>query len=164
MNTEVMFSSATDDWPTPQAFFDHLNREFRFELDPCASADNAKCYIFFTKEQNGLERDWFGTVFMNPPYGETIGQWVRKAKIEAAKGCTVVCLVPARTDTAWWHENVMCADEVRFVRGRLKFGDAESSAPFPSAVVVFRPPRKTPAISTQEWRGAAPLFEGRGLD
>ena len=120
-------------------FFDRLDAEFGFDLDVCASPENAKCTIYFTKEDDGLSRDWTGVVWMNPPYGREIGRWLKKAN-ESAKdnGATVVCLVPARTDTNWWHEYVI-QHEVRFVRGRLKFGDAKNSAPFPSAVVVIRP-------------------------
>ena len=135
----VHFSSATDLHATPQDFFDQLDAEFGFDLDVCASPENAKCTIYFTKEDDGLHQDWTGVVWMNPPYGREIGRWLKKAN-ESAKdnGATVVCLVPARTDTNWWHEYVI-QHEVRFVRGRLKFGDAKNSAPFPSAVVVIRP-------------------------
>lgn len=137
LNTEVMFSSATDEWPTPRAFFDHLNREFRFTLDVCATPDNAKCSAYFTRDDDGLSREWSGVCWMNPPYGSEIGAWMRKAYESAQAGAVVVCLVPARTDTAWWHDYAM-KGEIRFVRGRLRFGDAEASAPFP-AVVIFRP-------------------------
>ena len=135
----VHFSSATDLHATPQDFFDRLDAEFGFDLDVCASPENAKCTIYFTKEDDGLSRDWTGVVWLNPPYGREIGRWLRKAN-ESVKdnGATVVCLVPARTDTNWWHEYVI-KHEVRFVRGRLKFGNAKNSAPFPSAVVIMRP-------------------------
>lgn len=132
----VHFSSKTDLWATPQEFFDALNREFGFTLDVCATRDNAKCRRYFTSEQDGLAQDWTGTVWMNPPYGRAIGEWVSKAFWCDAH--VVVCLLPARTDTRWWHEYVAQADEIRFVRGRLKFGNAQHSAPFPSAVVIFR--------------------------
>ena len=138
----VHFSSATDLHATPQEFFDKLNAEFGFTLDVCATSENAKCFNYFTKEQDGLAKNWFsaasgGSVWMNPPYGREIGRWMEKANEAAKEGATVVCLVPARTDTKWWHE---CAiqHEVRFIRGRLKFGDAKNSAPFPSAVIVMR--------------------------
>lgn len=132
----IHFSSKTDEWSTPQDLFDKLDAEFHFDLDPCATKENAKCELFYTKEDNGLSKDWSGhTVFMNPPYGKEIRKWVQKAKQSNA---TVVCLVPARTDTFWWHEYVIGA-EVRFIRGRLKFGGSEDSAPFPSAIVIFRP-------------------------
>lgn len=135
----VHFSSATDLHATPQDFFDRLDAEFGFDLDVCASPENAKCTIYFTKADDGLSRDWTGVVWLNPPYGREIGRWLRKAN-ESVKdnGATVVCLVPARTDTNWWHEYVI-KHEVRFVRGRLKFGNAKNSAPFPSAVVIMRP-------------------------
>jgi phage N-6-adenine-methyltransferase len=135
----VHFSSATDLWATPQDTFDQLNAEFGFEVDVCATADNAKCDIFFTKEIDGLAQDWgSATCWMNPPYGRAIKQWMRKAYEASLGGATVVCLVPARTDTAWWHDYAV-RGEIRFIRGRLKFGDSANSAPFPSAVVVFRP-------------------------
>ena len=139
MNTELMFSSATDDWATPIGFFAALDRVFRFELDVCASDTNHKCARYFTAEQNGLSQDWRGTCWMNPPYGRGIGDWVKKAHDSARHhGATVVCLVPARTDTRWWQ--TYCRDaEVFFVPGRLKFGSAKHNAPFPCAVVVFRP-------------------------
>ncbi|MFE4203797.1 DNA N-6-adenine-methyltransferase, partial [Aneurinibacillus aneurinilyticus] len=105
MNTAVMFSSATDEWATPQDFFDQLNEEFKFTLDPCATHESAKCARYFTEEDNGLAQDWAGeVVFMNPPYGRVLGQWVKKAFEESVKGATVVCLLPARTDTRWFHD------------------------------------------------------------
>lgn len=134
----VHFSSATDMWATPQAFFDKLNAEYGFTLDACASHENAKCQFYFTKEVNGLSRKWSGVVWMNPPYGREIGDWMRKAYESSLSGATVVCLVPARTDTKWWHDYAM-KGEIDFIRGRLKFGNAKSHAPFPSAVVVFKP-------------------------
>lgn len=133
----VHFSSATDLWATPQDTFDALNEEFQFNTDVCANADNAKCKHFYTVEDDGLSQPWIGSCWMNPPYGRTIKAWMRKAHEESQKGATVVCLVPARTDTAWWHDYAV-KGEVRFIRGRLKFGGHKNSAPFPSAVVVFR--------------------------
>ena len=140
MNTETMFSSKTDLWATPQDFYDKLNSEFNFTLDPCATPHNAKCAKFYTKEQDGLRQDWGGnTVFCNPPYGRDIYAWVRKCFMEAQKINTiVVMLIPARTDTRYFHEFIYHkAREIRFIRGRLKFGDQKNSAPFPSMVVVF---------------------------
>ena len=137
MKSSVHFSSNTDLWSTPQEFFDELNREFNFSLDVCATPDNAKCEKYFTKEDDGLAQEWHGTVFMNPPYGREIYAWMEKASQSAKAGATVVCLVPARTDTKWWHEFAM-PHEIRFIRGRLKFGDSKNSAPFPSAVVVIK--------------------------
>lgn len=135
----VHFSSATPEWATPQEFFDKLNEEFHFTLDPCCTEENRKCAAYFTKEQDGLSKPWRNhRVWMNPPYGRTIGQWMKKAHEESRRGALVVCLVPARTDTAWWHEYAM-QGEIRFIRGRLKFGGHRNSAPFPSALVIFRP-------------------------
>jgi len=135
---QCVFSSATDEWATPQAFYDKLNAEFHFETDVCASAENAKCANFYTVEMDGLKQAWSGVCWMNPPYGRTIKAWMKKAYEASLVGATVVCLVPARTDTAWWHDYAVNG-EIRFLRGRLKFGDATNSAPFPSAVVIFRP-------------------------
>jgi phage N-6-adenine-methyltransferase len=137
MNTAVHFSSATDLWSTPQDFFDKLHNEFGFETDVCASVENAKCERFFTKEDDGLAQVWTGVCWMNPPYGREIKQWMEKAYKSSLDGATVVCLVPARTDTAWWHDYA-AKGKVRFIRGRLKFGEHANSAPFPSAVVVFK--------------------------
>lgn len=139
MNTELMFSSKTDMWATPSEFFDKLNAVFRFDVDVCAMHDNAKCSKYFTPEQDGLTQEWIGVCWMNPPYGREISKWVKKAWESAKRnGATVVCLLPARVDTKWWHD--YCAKgEVHFVKGRLKFGGASTGAPFPSAVVVFRP-------------------------
>lgn len=134
---EGLFSSKTDMWATPQDFFDKLNAEFHFDLDVCATPDNAKCAKYFTPEVDGLKQEWAGRCWMNPPYGRKIGEWVKKAYQTAAGGGVVVCLLPARTDTAWWHDYVIKAREVRFIRGRLKFGGSRNSAPFPSAVVIF---------------------------
>jgi len=133
-----MYSSKSDEWETPQWLFDALHAAFRFDLDVCASADNAKCPRFFTKADDGLAQTWTGTCWMNPPYGRQIGPWVEKACRSGCAGTTVVCLVPARTDTRWWQDWCM-QGEIFFLRGRLKFGGAKQSAPFPSAVVVFRP-------------------------
>jgi phage N-6-adenine-methyltransferase len=134
----VHFSSQTDVWATPESLFRELDAEFGFTLDVCALPENAKCGSFYTPEQDGLSQPWTGVCWMNPPYGRTIGSWVEKALASSREGATVVCLIPARTDTAWWHEYVTKADEVRFVRGRLRFGNAQAGAPFPSAIVIFR--------------------------
>ncbi len=137
----VHFQSRTCEWATPQWLFEGLNREFGFTLDPCATSQNAKCARFFTAAQDGLAQDWGEeVVFMNPPYGRVIGKWMRKAYESGRAGATVVCLVPARTDTEWWHRYAM-SGEIRFLKGRVKFGGAANGAPFPSAVVVFRPPK-----------------------
>lgn len=140
MNTQVMFSSNTDLWSTPQSFFDKLNDEFHFTLDPCATHDNHKCEKYYTKEDDGLSKSWYQeTVFCNPPYGREIKHWVKKCYIESMQGNTkVVALLPARTDTKWFHMYIYHkAKEIRFIEGRLKFGDSKNSAPFPSMVVIF---------------------------
>ena len=140
MNTEVMFSSKTDLWETPQEFFDKLDKEFHFNLDVCALPENAKCARYYTPEQDGLHQPWDGIVWCNPPYGREIGKWVERAYCSAVEGgAIVVMLLPARTDTRWFHEYIYGKAEIRFVRGRLKFGGSKNSAPFPSMVVVFRP-------------------------
>lgn len=136
----VHFSSQTDLWSTPSDFFDKYNAVYGFDLDVCATHENAKCKTYFTKEQDGLAQSWTGTCWMNPPYGREIKAWMRKAYESSLDGATVVCLVPSRTDTAWWHDYAM-KGSVEFIRGRLKFGSAVNPAPFPSAIVVFRPPR-----------------------
>jgi len=148
--SSVHFSSKTDNWPTPQKLFDELHSEFAFTLDVCAAEDNAKCSVYFTRECDGLKQTWQGVCWMNPPYGRTIGHWVRKAYESSLVGATVVCLLPSRTDTHWWHEYVTKADEIRFVRGRVRFGNATASAPFPSAIVVFRGKRP---VATRWTRG-----------
>ena len=140
MNKEVIFSSKTDVWETPQDFFDKLNDEFGFDLDVCALPENAKCINFYTPDQNGLSQQWDGVVWCNPPYGREIGKWVKKAFYENQKNNNyIVMLLPARTDTIWFHEYIKGKAEIRFIRGRLKFGKAKNSAPFPSMVGVFHP-------------------------
>lgn len=134
----VHFSSKKDLWETPLWFFDQLNAEFNFTTDVCAIAENAKCERFYSPEMDGLNQDWQGVCWMNPPYGREIGRWMRKAFESSQNGATVVCLVPARTDTAWWHDYAI-KGEVRFIKGRLKFGGSKWNAPFPNAIVIFRP-------------------------
>ena len=139
MMTKGMYTSNSEEWGTPQELFNRLNKEFNFTLDVCASEENAKCPKYYTKEEDALKQEWGGVIWMNPPYGRRIGNWVKKAKETARQGkATVVCLLPARTDTAWWHDYVMKANEIRLIRGRLRFGDGKGSAPFPSAIVVFK--------------------------
>ena len=137
MNKELMFSSKTDNWATPLDFFFFFNKEFCFNLDPCADDENHKCEKYFTKIENGLLKDWTGhRVFCNPPYGREIVQWVKKASVES-ENALVVMLLPARVDTKWFHEYIYNKAEIRFVKGRLKFGDSKNSAPFPSMIVIF---------------------------
>ena len=124
------------EWETPQWLFDLLDKEFHFNLDVCATPENAKCSRFFTEESNGLAQDWDGICWMNPPYGKYIPAWVEKAHRSSMNGATVVCLVPSRTDPIWWWDYCI-KGEIRFLKGRLKFGEGENSAPFPSAIIVF---------------------------
>ena len=149
---QIMFSSTSSEWQTPHAFYDKLDATFSFDLDPCATPLTAKCEKYFTPKENGLLQDWSGhRVFMNPPYGRGVDKWLKKAFEESATPhTTVVCLIPARTDTKYWHKYCMKADEIYFVKGRLKFVQQQvtdtaittccNAAPFPSAVVVFRGP------------------------
>ena len=139
------FQSGRTDWETPAWLFERLDAEFRFTLDAAASADNAKCARFLGPGSN-IAADALGaawaeeTVWLNPPYGRGLGAWMEKAARSRAAGATVVCLLPARTDTAWFHGQVLAqAQEVRFIRGRLKFGGSRSGAPFPSILAVYRP-------------------------
>lgn len=136
---KAQFSSAKDDWETPQDFFDRYNNAYHFTLDAASSDENAKCQNHYTIADDGLHKNWGGqTVWLNPPYGRGIGKWVQKAYEEAQKpGTVVVCLLPARTDTAWFHDYCR-KGQITFIRGRLKFGGSKNSAPFPSMVVEFR--------------------------
>jgi len=127
MITRGLFTSGRVHWATPKELYDSLNAEFHFTDDPCP----------LHSQEDGLTRPWGVSTFVNPPYGREIGKWMKKAVAEAGIGKLVVCLIPSRTDTQWWHDYVMTATEIRFLRGRLKFGDSMNSAPFPSAVVVF---------------------------
>lgn len=133
---EGLFSSDREDWETPPDFFELLDREFSFELDVCASEHNKKCERYFSKEEDALSKAWRGVCWMNPPYGRQIGRWIKKAYESSLEGATVVCLLPARTDTAWFHD-YCTKGEIRLIRGRLKFVGAESAAPFPSMIVIF---------------------------
>ena len=139
-DAKVLFSSKSMEWATPRPFFMRLNEEFGFTLDPCAQPHNALCSKYFTEEDDGLIQSWQGhRAFVNPPYGRAVGAWVKKCYEESRKpDTTVVMLIPARTDTKYWHNYVMKADELHLVKGRIKFGGGTNSAPFPSAVVVFR--------------------------
>lgn len=137
MNTELMFSSKTDLWATPQNLFNELNEEFSFTLDPCATKENSKCEKFFTREDDGLKQGWKGErVFCNPPYGRELKKWVAKAFAES-KNALVVMLIPARTDTSYFHDYIYNKAEIRFLRGRLKFGGHKNPVPFPSMIVIF---------------------------
>jgi len=139
-----MFSSLRQDWATPRALFEMLHREFHFVLDVCATAETATTPRWIHKSEDALIQDWeklaIGqAVWMNPPYGRKIGDWTEKAYRTARHGSVVVCLLPSRTDTSWWHDYCM-KGEIRFLRGRLCFDDKRRGrCPFPSAIVVFRP-------------------------
>ena len=141
-NLKTMLSSQDMTWETPQDFFDKLNDEFHFTLDPCATPETAKCKKYYTKEDDGLVQDWSNEiVFCNPPYGTAIKHWVKKCANEGKK-TTVVMLIPARTDTIYFHEHIYHKAEIRFVKGRLKFGGKQKGsgcAPFPSMIVIFTP-------------------------
>lgn len=139
MNTDVMFSSEDITWATPQEYFDKVNEEFNFNTDVCATRSNAKCKHFYSPKENGLLQEWKGTCWMNPPYGKTIKDWIAKASLESKRGVTTVALLPARTDTRWFHDYIYEQHDVRFIKGRLKFSGAKSSAPFPSMLVIFKP-------------------------
>ena len=135
MINKGLFTSDKDDWETPQELFDELDKEFHFTLDVCATEKNAKKGSYFTKEEDGLKQDWTNDAcWMNPPYGREIGKWVKKASESEA----TVCLLPARTDTRWFHDYIYNKAEIRFLKGRLKFSNSKNSAPFPSMIVIFR--------------------------
>lgn len=166
MNTDVMFSSKTGLWETPQDLFDKLDEEFRFTLDVCALPENAKCERYYTPEMDGLSHRWDGVCWCNPPYGRDVWKWVAAGQVASVMGATVVMLLPARTDTKWFHDWIYGKAEIRFIRGRLKFGGSKSCAPFPSMVVIFRPTedaadltdalraQKTPAkLDRSRWKG-----------
>ena len=138
MSLQPLLSSQSVEWSTPPRLFSFLNARFSFTLDPCCTRENATCAEFYTVEDDGLSHSWKGhSVFMNPPYGRHIGEWCAKARDEAEKGALVVGLLPARTDTAWWKDHVEGHADVHFLRGRLKFGGCKTSAPFPSAIVIW---------------------------
>lgn len=133
----IHFSSKTHEWETPRETFDALNKEFHFNLDPCATKENAKIVPYFIKEENGLSKSWRSKrVFCNPPYGREIEGWVAKCATGGAE--IVVALLPARTDTHWFHDYIYKKAEIRFLKGRLKFGGSKNSAPFPSMLVIWK--------------------------
>ena len=135
--TSGIMSSNSDEWETPADVFNHYNKIFCFTCDVCASKNNAKVDNFFDVSSDGLKQSWCDRNWMNPPYGRKIGKWVKKAYKESQNGKLVVCLLPARTDTRWWHDYVVNADSIHFIKGRLKFGDGVGSAPFPSVIVIY---------------------------
>lgn len=131
-----LYTSNTDLWSTPQKLFDQYGSGLK--IDVCAWPENAKCSKYFSPRVDGLKQDWNEDFWMNPPYGREIGKWVKKACEESIKHCVRgVCLLPSRTDTAWFHDWVLGKGEIEFLRGRLKFGDSKNSAPFPSIIVIY---------------------------
>lgn len=155
-----LYTSDSAEWETPPELFRELDEEFRFTLDVCATPQNAKCDTFYTKIDNGLIQNWGENVcWMNPPYGREITRWVRKAWEASCRGATVVCLIPARTDTRWWHDHVMLTNEIRLIKGRIRFVGAPSSAPFPSAIVVFYPRNPKDVFLGPKLRGYTPRKE-----
>ncbi len=158
MVARALFSSRRVEWETPPVLFQRLHREFSFTLDVCATATNAKCTRFFTARQDALRQHWAGRCWMNPPYGRTISRWITKAVHESRRGALVVSLLPARTDTNWWHTGVMRAREIRLLKGRLTFGRANSPAPFPSAIAIFAPSgrRRVTNVICWDWKKPSP--------
>jgi phage N-6-adenine-methyltransferase len=151
MNHVAAFMSRKQDWTTPRPFFDYWNTRYNFTLDAAAEPHNALCDRYYTTEDDALTQDWEGTVWVNPPYSAGIGKWVGKAYEEARKGATVIMLIPARTETRWWHTYVMQAAEVVLIKGRMRFGGSPINAPFPSCVVIFNPwHRGEPTFSTMD--------------
>ena len=143
-NLQVHFSSASNEWATPSYLFKYLDGIYHFTLDPCCTHETAKCKKHFTQSDDGLSQSWANEiVFMNPPYGREIGVWVKKAYEESLKGAIVCCLIPARTDTKWWSDYCLKADNILFLTGRVKFIEngvaLKAGAPFPSAIVTFKP-------------------------
>jgi len=149
----TLFSSASNEWVTPQPLFDALNAEFGFDLDAAASPANAKCEAFLTCDDDALSVPWHtraSSVWLNPPYGRGIGRWVQKAYDESRQGCRVVVLVMARCDTRWWHQWATRAAEIRFIHGRIWFlqgAKSVSAAPAPSAVLVFDEDLRRPVVT-----------------
>jgi len=152
--SDVMFSSQRQSWETPWPLFNELNKEFQFTLDAAASKENTKCEHYITKEMDSLSQSWNdlslgGSVWLNPPYGRSIGSWIEKASIESSIGCSVVVLTFCRTDTKWWNRYAMRAAEIRLIPGRIKFVGANSSAPAPSCLLIFDESRRLPRFKTQ---------------
>ena len=154
-NREQLFSSDKQDWGTPWALFNEVDREFGFTLDAAASEHNAKCKTYLTEADDALSHPWHkiagdGAIWLNPPYGRDIGKWIEKAYLESQFGSTVVCLTFCRTDTKWWHRWAMRAAEVRIIPGRITFQGASAGAPAPSCLIVFDESMRMPRFLTQE--------------
>lgn len=139
MLNDSLYSSKKQDWNTPLSLFNKLNKEFNFTLDVCADDSNFKCKNYFDIHKNGLIQEWIGNCWMNPPYGREISKWIEKATLSIKnKECNIiVCLLPVRSDTKWWHNYVMKSSEIRFLNKRLTFDGANNKAPFPSCIVIF---------------------------
>ena len=153
-NGEQLFSADRNDWATPWALFNEVDREFCFSLDAAASASNTKCRRYLTKEDDALSKDWAvesagGAVWLNPPYGRRIGLWIQKAFETSQDGVPVVCLTFCRSDTKWWHDWAMKAAEIRLIPGRVTFEGATAGAPAPSCLIVFDESRRSPRFITQ---------------
>ena len=151
---DKLFSSDRQDWATPWSLFEAVNKEFNFKLDAAAAKHNAKVDAFISEEENSLDTSWWDIagddyVWLNPPYGREIGQWIKKAYIESTKGCKVVCLTFCRTDTQWWHKWAMRAAEIRLIPGRITFEGADNSAPAPSCLLIFDESKRLPTFTTQ---------------
>lgn len=163
---EVLFSSKRTEWETPLDLFEELNKEFNFTLDPCATSKTAKCAKYFTEEEDGLVQDWSNEiVYVNPPYGTEVIKWVKKSLDEAKKGATVVMLLPARTDTRWFHWYIYNKAEIRFIMGRIKFlidGEEKDPAPFPSMIVIFKKPNLIDKFKEYAGRRKRNHNSGRG--
>jgi len=154
-NEEQLFSSKNNDWGTPWSLFEAIDAEFHFALDAAASSENAKCAHYVTEKDDGLSQSWLdlgkgGAVWLNPPYGRGIGDWIEKAYRESVKGCVVVCLTFCRTDTKWWHDWAMKAAEIRLIPGRVTFGGSKAGAPAPSCLLVFDETKRLPRFTVQE--------------
>jgi site-specific DNA-methyltransferase (adenine-specific) len=142
MVSKTLFSSNTEEWGTPLTLYKKLDEEFHFETDPCTTQDNPlKTYVFYTKKENGLKQKWYGNTFINPPYGKNAYEWVKEAAKRQNENTadTIVMLLPARTDTKWFHEYILNKPniEIRFLKGRITFVGATNPAPFPSMIVIF---------------------------
>lgn len=150
MLNNSLYSSENDCWETPQFLFNQLNNEFGFTLDVCALAGNKKCNNYFDKQKDALRQEWTGVAWMNPPYGRGIDKWVSKAYFSSLKGCVVVCLLPVRSDTRWWHDYVMKSAEIRLLNKRLSFEGSNNKAPFPSAIVIFNTECNKPSLTSMK--------------
>lgn len=148
MLNKSLYSSNKDDWETPKDLFKKLDREFGFTQDVCANTNNKKCDNYFSIQDDGLKQPWFGVAWMNPPYGRGIDKWLAKAYRESHNDCICVCLLPVRSDTKWWHNYVMKSYEIRLLTRRLSFEGSNNKAPFPAAIVIFKPGSTKPILTS----------------